>query len=86
MDGLLTRLDAGGHAEAAAELRRGFSCLNGLTDGWALFLESIEKVEAEHAARFAGERAARARGGAAGGSPRGVWTALNEPAAAPVRT
>jgi len=55
VDGLLTRLDAGGHAEAAAELRRGFSCLNGLTDGWALFLESIEKVEAEHAARFAGE-------------------------------
>ena len=49
---LTTRLEAGGHAQAAIELREGQLRLNGLTDGWALFLEAIEKVEATHAARF----------------------------------
>src|SRR5437763_450272 len=43
---LIATLEAGGHQEAAAELREGFGCLNGLTDGAALFLESIEKVQA----------------------------------------
>ena len=45
-------LEAGGHTEAAAELRTGLGCLNGLTDGWGLFLESIERVRAAHAPRF----------------------------------
>jgi hypothetical protein len=49
---LMTRLEAGGHAQAAIELREGQRCLNGLTDGWALFLDAIEKVEAMHAPRF----------------------------------
>ena len=43
---LIARLEATGHPQAAAELRSGFGCLNGLTDGAALFLESIEKVQA----------------------------------------
>ena len=43
---LIVRLEAAGHPQAAAELRSGFGALNGLTDGAALFLESIEKVQA----------------------------------------
>ena len=50
---LASKLEAGGHLDAATELRSGLGCLNGLTDGWALFLESIEKVKATHAKRFA---------------------------------
>jgi hypothetical protein len=52
---LIARLDALGQPDAAAELRDGLRCLNGLTDGWALFLESIERVQAAHASRFAAE-------------------------------
>jgi hypothetical protein len=50
---LITKLEVGGHVAAAAELEDGFRCLNGLTDGWALFLESIEKVCTAHAKVFA---------------------------------
>lgn len=32
----------------ARELRDGFACLNGLTDGWAMLLESVDKVIAVH--------------------------------------
>jgi hypothetical protein len=46
-DNLVTNLEGAGHHQAAGELRDGLSCLNGLTDGWALFLESIEKVLAQ---------------------------------------
>ncbi len=42
---LIARLEREGHDSAAAELRDGFACLNGLTDGWAMFLESIERVK-----------------------------------------
>lgn len=52
---LFARLEAGGHRQAAAELREGFACLNGLTDGWALFLEAIRRVEAGPARGFAPE-------------------------------
>ena len=41
---LIQGLDATGKREAANELRDGLSCLNGFTDGWALFMESIDKV------------------------------------------
>jgi len=51
--GLIAKLEVGGHRTAAVELRDGFSCLNGLTDGWALFLEAIEKVCSTHAEAFA---------------------------------
>ena len=47
---LISRLEEGGHRAAAAELDEGYRCLNGLTDGWALFLESIDKVRAERGA------------------------------------
>ena len=30
---------------AAQELKKGLQSINGLTDGWALFLESIEHVQ-----------------------------------------
>src|SRR5438874_2187800 len=50
---LMDKLEAGGHPQAAAELRDGFGCLNGLTDGSALFLESIQRVEATYARQFA---------------------------------
>ena len=49
---LIAKLEATGHADAAVELKSGFGCLNGLTDGWALFLDSIEKVQASHAKRL----------------------------------
>lgn len=53
--GLIADLEREGDLRAAATLRDGFSCLNGLTDGWALFLESIDKVRATAAGRFAPE-------------------------------
>jgi uncharacterized protein YqgV (UPF0045/DUF77 family) len=49
---LTEHLVASGHEDAAAELRSGFSLLNGLTDGWALFLESVEAVRTAHSATF----------------------------------
>lgn len=39
---LVQRIDDSGQSKAAKRLRKGFSCLNGLTDGWALLMESIE--------------------------------------------
>ena len=53
------RLDAEGHASAAAEVKGGFSCLNGLTDGWALFGESLEDVRANHGSKLAAEQQAK---------------------------
>lgn len=50
---LLARLEARGHQGAAAQLRDGLRCVNGVTDGWALFLESVESVQADASARFA---------------------------------
>jgi hypothetical protein len=48
--GLIVRLDGEGRRAAAARLDEGYRCLNGLTDGWALFLEAIDSVRAEHGA------------------------------------
>lgn len=39
---LVARIEKQGNAGAARELREGFACLNGLTDGWALLMESID--------------------------------------------
>lgn len=52
---LFGRLEAGGHSQAAAELREGFACLNGLTDGGARFLAAIRRVESGPARAFAPE-------------------------------
>jgi hypothetical protein len=49
---LTAKLEVGGHVDAATTLRDGIGCLNGLTDGWALLLDSIEKVQASHARGF----------------------------------
>ena len=49
---LLAGLAGEGHTGAVDELRSGFGCLNGLTDGWAQFLESIDRVRSTEAKRF----------------------------------
>jgi len=41
---LIDRLEKQGNTAAAQELRSGFARLNGLTDGWALLMESIERT------------------------------------------
>jgi len=48
----MAKMELEGHQQAADELWDGYRCLNGLTDGWALFLGSLEHVQATHAARF----------------------------------
>ena len=52
---LVARLELGGHRQAADELGDGYRCLNGLTDGWALFLEAVERVQATWSDGFGGE-------------------------------
>ncbi len=47
LSGLIDEL-RGSHPIAATDLALGLRCVNGLTDGWALLLESIQKVESEH--------------------------------------
>ena len=44
---LKQRLADNGNQQAAQELKQGFACLNGLTDGWAILMSSIEKVISE---------------------------------------
>jgi hypothetical protein len=53
---LIVELRNAAHPAAAAELEGGFRCLNGLTDGWALLLESIRRVEETHATEFTTEQ------------------------------
>jgi hypothetical protein len=55
IEGLISRLALGGHQQAADGLRDGYRCLNGLTDGWALFLESVEAVRATQSGRLSPE-------------------------------
>ena len=43
---LMDRIETQGNTAAAQELRSGFSCLNGLTDGWALLVESMQRTVA----------------------------------------
>ena len=38
-------LERDGHGSAAAMLADGLASINGLTDGWAMFLESVENVQ-----------------------------------------
>jgi hypothetical protein len=45
-----------GHNHAAKEIQEGLGCINCLTDGWALFMESLEKVFAEYAAELSEEQ------------------------------
>ena len=41
---LITELQKQGHPSAAESLAEGLSAINGLTDGWALFMESVDHV------------------------------------------
>lgn len=43
---LIGRIEKQGNIAASKELRSGFSCLNGLTDGWAQLMESMERTMA----------------------------------------
>lgn len=43
----IMRLHTSGHSLAALRLSDGFRLMNGLTDGWAAFLQSVQKVQAE---------------------------------------
>jgi hypothetical protein len=44
-ESFMERLRSEGHTQAAVDLLDGYRCLNGLTDGWALFLEAVEKMQ-----------------------------------------
>ncbi|MFA5374188.1 MAG: hypothetical protein WC455_00290 [Dehalococcoidia bacterium] len=48
----IAELEKSGNAPAADELKNGKSLVTGLTDGWADFLESIEKVMKQHSSQL----------------------------------
>jgi len=52
VEDLIARLKAAGHRQAAEELTDGYRCLNGLTDGWALLLEAVDRVQATYSEGF----------------------------------
>jgi len=43
---------ASGNDHAAREIANGFSCLNGLTDGWARLMEALEKANKIYGSAF----------------------------------
>ncbi len=45
-----------GEMEAAKEINDGMSLINGLTDGWAMFLDSLKKVNSEYSSSFTSEQ------------------------------
>lgn len=47
VEALTAALNAAGCGASAVSVKKGYGCLNGLTDGWALFLEHLEKAEDE---------------------------------------
>jgi hypothetical protein len=49
---LIAALEVSGNSLAAGELRSGMRALNGLTDGWAAFLESIRKVQKQYSSQL----------------------------------
>lgn len=44
---LICALESCGFREAAASARVGYASLNGLTDGWADFMDAMERAESE---------------------------------------
>lgn len=52
---LVQTIDDGGQQEVAKRLREGFSCLNGLTDGWAILMESIETTVSQDQGKLQSE-------------------------------
>ena len=49
---LAEQLDSRGLNAPADDIRTGLSCVNGLTDGWALLMESLFRVRAEFGSRL----------------------------------
>ena len=47
-------LEQSGNATAADDMKNGKRAVNGFTDGWADFLESIEKVKKQHSSQLSG--------------------------------
>jgi len=45
----IMRLHRSGHSLVALRLSDGFRLINGLTDGWADFLDAVQKIQAEFA-------------------------------------
>jgi len=43
VEDLSSRIENSGNPKASQEIRTGMGSLNGLTDGWALFLESLQR-------------------------------------------
>ncbi len=52
IENLQKALFVDGHEQAANEIKEGFACLNGLTDGWALLMEGLEKANKEYGMKF----------------------------------
>ena len=48
VDWLIADLEKSGNAAAAGEIKKGKGLVTGLTDGWADFLDSIEKVKKQY--------------------------------------
>ena len=48
LEDLAARMERSCHVEASAEVRRGISCVNGLTDGWVMLMDSLDLVIAQH--------------------------------------
>ncbi len=46
--GLVGRMEQSGHTEAAMQVRHGISCVNGLTDGWAMLMDALEATVTRH--------------------------------------
>ena len=53
---LQNELENNGEFEAAKEIKEGIGLINGLTDGWAMFLESLNKVNLEYSSSFSAEQ------------------------------
>ncbi len=45
---IISALDNKGYREASIILENGLRAMNGLTDGWALFLESIDLIRIKY--------------------------------------
>ena len=55
---LISVFEENGNPPAARELRNGMAALNGLTDGWALFLESVQNVKKRYVSQLSGAQQA----------------------------
>ena len=52
VEAFLDRLRTEGHEQAADDLLEGYRCINGLTDGWGLYLEAVETVQTRESPRL----------------------------------